>query len=85
MELRLGNNVEEFKYEVGDAIVLSTGDVFILCYDYDESDYRAFDLKTLVATGWYNNITVMVNDIEHSCCGNVIRVIKADSLYMGEK
>lgn len=69
MEIRLEINKEELKCEVGDAIVLS-GDVFILCHDYDEADVRGFNLKTMVSTEYH---------------GKVTRVIKAEHLYMGVK
>ncbi|WP_304428101.1 hypothetical protein [uncultured Clostridium sp.] len=85
MEIRLEINKEELKCEVGDAIVLSTGDVFILCHDYDEADVRGFNLKTMVSTEYYTNITRLVEDIEEEYHGKVTRVIKAEHLYMGVK
>lgn len=78
------NKQSETPVNIGDVLVFSNGNAYLICNDWDGGDYRYVDLVTNKVSVYMNNIWELVEALfsKNNCN---YEVIKADNLVLGVK
>lgn len=87
MELRFNLNEKIQEVEVGDVVVLDNDKKYLIVNDFCGRDYRAINLVDNQSTSCENTIPAMIKSITERVFDGckIIKIIKANELYMGVK
>lgn len=86
MVVELKENKQEVTFEVGDLIVLTNGEKFLVIKDADACDYRILNLRTLTPSSFFSSRSGVLAYIKGGYPDSPIeRIVPANNVKLVER